>query len=447
MNIENTIIQSLLCNPQFFTTTFSHFKKEHFTNIENQELFKSIKAYYSEYQVIPKPKEIGITLRNIKPEKLQENVIQHFKTVMVDDKIHNLEFLIKESQDFVQKQEFIKAILAGADAVKDNKDLKPSYAAIGEALKINFDANVGMDYTELERRLEYYKKMIFGLDTGIPSLDNILGSFRPKTLNIVAAESFGGKSAFMAHCASYQSLQGKNVLYITLEMSEEETAKRIDANVLDIDINNFKNTPDDVFVKAFNSVKDKIGTLIIKEYPAGTFDTLMLEALLGDLYNDKNFTPDIIYLDYITLMKSSRASLSVGTYQYYKLIAEEIHSFSKRYNLPVVTAVQKNRAGYGNKESGLEAVADSMGLAFTADTFFSIVRTKELDELNQILVTIQKNRNTGNMNSITIGFDRSKIRYYDINSEPIVNTGINSTSSFNLHSEDTFDNMNFGADW
>lgn len=443
MQIENTIIQSLLTNPTYFTKTFSHFKQEHFTSIENQEIFKIIKSYYSEYQEVPKAKEIGIKLKSIKPEKLQDSTISHFKTVMTDEKVNNLNFLIKESQDFVQKQEFIKAILSGADAVRGDKDLKPSYAAIGEALKINFDADVGMEYTDIERRLEYYKKKVLGLDTGVKSLDDVVGGFRPKTLNLVAAESFGGKSAFMAHCASHQLLQGKSVLYVTLEMSEEETAKRIDANVLDININLFKSTPNEVFNKSFDSVKNSLGKLIIKEYPAGTFDTLMLESLVGELYNEKNFVPDVIFIDYITLMKSFRANMSIGTYQYYKLIAEELHSFSKRFSVPMVSAVQKNRAGYGNKESGLEAVADSMGLAFTADTFFSIVRTKELDELGQILITIQKNRNTGNMSSVVIGFDSSKIRYYDVTTSDLNNSTPIVEGIIKRESEDIFNSM----DW
>lgn len=372
MQIENTIIQSLLTNPTYFTKTFTHFKIDHFSSIENQEIFKAILKYYSDYQEVPKAKEIGIRLKDINTEKLRDSTISHFKMAMTDEKVSNLDFLIDESQNFVQKQEFIKAIMAGADAVQNKKDLSPIYGMMGDALKINFDADIGMKYTELDRRLEYYKKKVFGIDCGVKSLDDILGGFRPKTLNVVGSVSHGGKSLFMASCASYNILQGKNVLYLTLEMSEEETAKRIDANVLNIDINTFKTTPDEVFNKAYNSVKDSLGTLIVKEYSAGSFDTLKLEALLGDLYNELNFTPDIIYIDYLTLMKSVRANPSIGTYQYYKLIAEELHGFAKKYNLPVVTASQLNRC----LEIGTEVIEKQgvklIGQVQTGDELLSI---------------------------------------------------------------------------
>lgn len=424
MQIENTIIQSLLTNPTYFTKTFTHFKSEHFSNIENQEIFKTIKNYYSEYQEIPKAKEIGLKLKDINSEKLQQSTITHFKSVMKDEKISNLEFLINESQNFVQKQEFIKAILEGADAVQNKKDLAPIYGMMGDALKINFDADIGMEYSELDRRLEYYKKKVFGLETGVKQLDDILGGFRPKTLTIIGSVSHGGKSLKMASCASHNILQGKNVLFLTLEMSEEETAKRVDANVLNIDINTFRTTPDEVFQNAFNGIKDSLGKLIIKEYPAGSFDVLKLEALINDLYNEKDFTPDIIFIDYLTLMKSIRATPSIGTYQYYKLIAEELHGFAKRFNIPIVSASQLNRGAYGNKDAGIESIADSLGIAQTADVFFSIIRSKEMDELNQVLVSIQKNRNTGNMSSIMMGIDYPKMRYYDINGD-ISNTQAN----------------------
>jgi replicative DNA helicase len=427
-NIENTIIQSLLTNPIYFSKVFSHLKVEHFNNIENQEIYSSIKNYYSKYQDAPKPKEIGISLKDIKIEKLQKSTIEHFKAIMKNEKISNFDFLIDKSQEYVQKQEFVKAILGGAEAIQKNTDLAPVYGAIGDALKINFDADVGHNYNNINERLEYYKKKIFGLETGIKDLDDMLGGFRPKTLNVVASVSHGGKSLFMAHCAANLLLQGKKVLFLTLEMSELEVAKRIDANVLDIDINTFKSIDNDTFTNAYNSVKDSLGTLIIKEHPAGSFDVLKLESMMGELYNEEDFIPDIIFVDYLTLMKSTRVPATVGSYTLYKLISEELHGFAKKYNLPIVTAAQLNRSGYGNTSSGIESVADSLGIAMTADTFFSIIRNKEMDDLNQILITFQKNRNTGNMGNTIIGIDYPKMRYYSLTN---TNNDTNNNNSLN----------------
>lgn len=432
-NIDNTILQSLLVNPTYFTKVFSHLQTEHFASVENQEIFKIVKKYYSDYQVIPKAKEVGIKLKELKPEKYQVSVISHFKEVMKSERVDNLEFLITESQNYVQKQEFIRAILKGADDVRDNRDLGESYNLMTEALKINFDANVGMEYSDLDRRLNYYKQNVLGYNSGVKSLDNIFGGFRNKTLNVIGSVSHGGKSLFMASCASSLVLEGKNVLFLTLEMSEEETAKRIDANVLNIDINTFKSTPDEVFHNSYNSIKNNLGKLIVKEYPAGAFDVLKLEALLNELRNEKKLDFDIIFIDYLTLMKSIRATPSIGTYQYYKLIAEELHGFAKRFNKPIVTAAQLNRGAYGNKDAGIESIADSLGIAQTADVFFSIIRSKEMNELNQVLITMQKNRNTGNFSPVILGVDYPHMRYYDISSDDIqANITPEEMASFNM---------------
>lgn len=441
-NIENSIIQTLLINPVYFSKVFSHLKPNHFSSIENQEIFKSIKNYYAEYQEHPKPKEVGISLKNIKTENLQKSTIEHFKMVMKDEKITNLTFIIDETQNHVQHQEFVKAILEGAEAVQKGTDLAPVYGAMGEALKINFDADTGMKYSDLDRRLEYYKKRIFGYETGVKTLDEMLGGFRPKTLNVVGSVSHGGKSLFLASCASHLLLQKKNILFLTLEMSEEETAKRIDANVLDIDINTFKSVEEEIFQKAYNSVKDNLGTLVVKEYSSGMLDVLKLESLLGELLNEDKFIPDIIFVDYLTLMKSTRVLPSIGTYQYYKMIAEELHGFAKKWNIPVVTAAQLNRGAYGNKDSGIESIADSLGIAQTADVFFSIIRSKEMDELNQVLVTFQKNRNTGNMGQMFMGIDYPKMRYYDISGDTNVTYSPKSDVKSNFDDLDGLDGLN-----
>jgi len=221
-------------------------------------------------------------------------------------------------------------------------------------------------------------------------------------------------SAFMASQAANMILKGKKVLYVTLEMSEEETAKRIDANILDVDINELRNTGIEVLTEKFNKIKDVIGELIIKEYSAGTFNIIHLETLLQEL-SVKNFVPDAIFIDYIGLMASSRISLSAagGTYGYIKSIAEELHGFAKRFDTRIITASQLNRGAYGNVNAGLESVSDSIGLVQTADVFYFIINSDAMKEANQVLIKFEKNRNTGMLNSILMEVDFPKMRYTD----------------------------------
>lgn len=418
MSIEDTIIQTLLTNKDYFGKVFSHLKTGHFSKIENAEIFSKIKEYYVQYQIFPPKKEVGLLLKDIKTEKLRSSVIEHFKYIMTDEKCYNLEFLIFETEKHVKNMEFIEAIQVGAEAIQKGKNLEPAYGKMGDALKIKFDTDLGLEFSNLERRLEYYKKKSFGLSTGIPSIDEILdGGIRPKTLNIIAGASHSGKSGMLNNFAAYQTLQGKNGLVFTLEMSEEEWAKRVDSNIFNIDINTFRSTPNNVFESAYNSVKHKLGKLIIKEFPAGTFDVLKMEACLNETQVELGIQIDYIVIDYLTLMKSVRLQPSVGPYSYYKSVAEEVHGFSKKHNMPIFTGSQLNRAGFNNKDAGMENVSDSIGIAQTADTFFIITRTKELDEMGQVAISFSKNRNSGNMSKTIIGFDSSHMRFLDLGRE------------------------------
>lgn len=439
-DIENSIIQSLLNNIEYFNKVFTHLKETHFTQIENIEIFKQIKDYYKEYQEHPKPKEIGLKLKNIKSQNLRDSTLIHFKELMTSDKIQNLQFIVDESEKYVQKMEFTKAILEGADAIQKDGDLNPIYGLIGEALRINFDSDLGLVFTtDVSRRLTYYKRKIQGMSTGVKDLDDILGGgFRNKTLNIVASVSHGGKSAFLAHFAAFRTLQGDDGIYYTLEMPEEETCKRIDGNVLDIDINLFSTTPNEVFEERLSGVQDKLGTLVVKEYPAGVLDVLKIESHINEYFMKYNKLPKYICIDYLTLMKSSRASLNnTNTYSYYKLVAEELHALAKKYNIPVISASQINRSGYNNKDAGLENVSDSIGIAQTADVFMIMKRTKELDEEGHCIYDFVKNRNTGILSQCLLGIDFNKMRFYSLNN---INNNITPANN-----PSKFDNFDYGS--
>lgn len=439
-DIENSIIQSLLNNIEYFNKVFTHLKETHFTQIENIEIFKQIKDYYKEYQEHPKPKEIGLKLKNIKSQNLRDSTLIHFKELMTSDKIQNLQFIVDESEKYVQKMEFTKAILEGADAIQKDGDLNPIYGLIGEALRINFDSDLGLVFTtDVSRRLNYYKRKIQGMSTGVKDFDDLLGGgFRNKTLNIIASVSHGGKSAFLAHFAAFRTLQGDDGIYYTLEMPEEETCKRIDGNVLDIDINLFSTTPDEVFEEKLNIVKNNLGILVVKEYPAGVLDVLKIESHINEYFMEYNKMPKYICVDYLTLMKSSRASLSnTNTYSYYKLVSEELHALAKKYNIPVISCSQINRSGYNNKEAGLENVSDSIGIAQTADTFIILIRTKELDAEGHCVLNFVKNRNTGILSQCLSGIDFNKMRFYSLNN---INNNITPANN-----PSKFDNFDYGS--
>lgn len=435
-NIENTIIQTLLTNSLFFNKVFSHLKETHFQSIENIEVFKKIQEYYSEYKEHPKPKEVGLMMKNIKQDKLRSTVVQHFKYIMTSDKIHNLDFIVQEAEKYVQKMEFTRAILEGADAIQNDKDLTNIYGLIGDALKISFDANIGLNFSDdLERRLDYYKRKIQGKETGVKELDDILGGgFRNKTLNIVGSVSHGGKSVFLSAYAAHRTLMGDDGLFYTLEMPEEETSKRVDANIFDLDINLFSTTPNSVFEEKLVSIKHKLGNLVIKEYPAGYLDVLKLEAHLNEYYLKYGKYPAYICVDYLTLMKSARANIgNTNTYSFYKLVAEELHSLAKRYNIPIISASQINRQGFNNKDAGMENISDSIGIAQTADTFFILVRTKELDNEGQVIFNFVKNRNTGILGTCLVGVDFPRMRFYSL--EQIAGAPIKAAEKF-----DNFEN-------
>ena len=440
-NIENTIIQSLLYNHEYFGKVFTHLKESHFQKIENLEIFKGIKGYYSDFQDAPKAKEIGLKLKDIKSENLKEATVEHFKGLVKDQKITNVDFMISETEKYVQYQEFKNAILKGAEAVQSGKELTDSYKLMGDALSISFDSVEGLNYSsDIDSRLEYYKSKMQGMSTGIPSLDDMLaGGYRKKTLNLIASVSHGGKSAVMASIVSNLTLSGYNGVLITLEMTEMECAKRIDCNILDIDINDFSNTANEVFEKKYNSIKDNLGRLIIKEYPASTMSTLRLESYLNDLYMEDGFKPDFVAVDYLTLMTSSTVTMSAGSYQYYAAVGKELHGFAKRNDVMLLSLVQINRSGYNNSEAGIENISESLAIAQVADSLAILTRSKEMDDVKQCRLTFVKNRNTGNLSSILLGVDFSKMRFYDID----VGSSFTNKPTTGFEMEDMFGMNNF----
>lgn len=421
--MEETILQYLLINSDYFTKIFPFLKVSQFQKIENVEIFKLIQKYFNKFEKNPRPKEIFLLIQQNINNPLKEKVLDQFKKILKSSKISNFDFLLSETEKYIQKTELIDAIYKSAEIIEKNESFEGVLNLIEKALQINFDYNTGIDYTSdtnIEERYNYYHDFSKGINLGIRSLDEDLNRIKNKTLNIILGASHSGKSAFLVSSAASALLQKKNILFLTLEMSEQEIAKRIDSNLLGISTNEIKNLKKEEYLQKFKKIQNKLGKLVIKEYSAGTFSTLKLKSLMNDLEAEKNFKPDIIIIDYLTLMASSRVSLAKAgnSYTFYKLIAEELHGFAKKENLPIISASQLNRGAYSQVNAGLDAVSDSLGIIMTADVVIAILNTDELREEHQILAKILKNRNTGKLTTRTLGVDFERMRFFDVDQIP-----------------------------
>jgi replicative DNA helicase len=315
---------------------------------------------------------------------------------------------------------------------------------LSDALGVSFDTWIGHDYLEnSDERFDFYHRVEEKIPFDLEYFNKITkGGLSRKSLNIALAGTGVGKSLFMCHCASANLAQGNNVLYITLEMSEEKIAERIDANLLDVPIAQLPELDKNTFDKKVNRIKSKYeGKLIVKEYPTASVHAGHFRHLLNELNLKKNFKPNIIYIDYLNICASSRikGGANVNSYTYVKSIAEEIRGLAVEFNLPIVSATQTTRSGYSNTDVGLEDTSESFGLPATADLMFALIATDEMEELNQIMVKQLKNRyNDPGMNRrFVVGIDRSKMRLYDCEQEAqndIIDSGQDDTPSFDKSS-------------
>jgi replicative DNA helicase len=309
-------------------------------------------------------------------------------------------------------------ILDGKDD-KRNKGAIPSL--LSDALGVSFDPNIGHDYIDkFADRYDFYHRVESRIPFDLDYFNKITrGGLPKKSLTVILAGTGVGKSLVMCHFAGAAMMQGKNVLYITLEMAEEKIAERVDANLLNVTMDDLMVMPMDMYTKRMKKLRDKTkGKLIIKEYPTAAANPAHFRALLNDLKLKKNFVPDIIFVDYLNICASARikAGANVNSYTYIKAIAEELRGLAVEFNVPIVTATQTTRGGFTNSDPGLEDTSESFGLPATADLMFALIATEELDKLNQIMVKQLKNRyNNLNLNKrFTVGIDKAKMRLYDL---------------------------------
>lgn len=421
--MEESILKYLLQDNDYYGKVYPHLKKSHFHSMENAEVFGALHDYVIKYDQKPNVKELGMFIKNSPKlsDAIRPKVIEAYKAAMLDAPIENPQFLIDETEKYIQKIELSDAIFKSAELIENNLPFEGVIGMVENALSITFDTDVGLRYDQsTQDRFEYYTQKIQGIPTGIISVDQALGSgYRKKTLNLTVAPSHGGKSALLVADAANFLLQKQNVLFVSLEMTEYEIARRIDANLLNHPANDLGALGYEEYNRRLNEIHKDAGKLVIKEYSAGTFNTIKLKSLMNDLYAQDGFVPDAIVIDYIGLMASSRMNMAQagGTYAYYKLVAEELHGFAKKEDLIMLTAAQLNRGAYDNIDSGLDSIADSLGVIQTADTVLAILSNGQLREYKQALLKFLKNRNTGRLSSHLVEAHFDTMRFLDLDEE------------------------------
>ena len=423
MNLEVTILSNLVYSEKYTRKVLPFLKSEYFTAREHKIIFLEIHEYVSQYDALPSLNALGIEC-----QERTDLTEEQFKDVIgvlnvLSDDISDHDWLLDATEKWCQERAIYLSLMESVK-IADGQDSKKDKGAIpqilSEALGVSFDQHVGHDYvSDAEARYDFYHRKEDKIPFDLSLFNKITkGGLPNKTLNIALAGTGVGKSLFMCHCASSALLQGKNVLYITLEMAEEKIAERIDANLLNIPIQKLSDFPKVMFEKKIaNLAKKTQGKLIIKEYPTASAHVGHFKSLLNDLALKRSILPDIIFVDYLNKCASQRYKGSiVNSYTYVKAIAEELRGLAVEANVPIISATQTTRSGYGSSDVDLTDTSESFGLPATADLMFALISTEELEGMNQIMVKQLKNRynDPTSYKRFCIGIDRSKMRLYDI---------------------------------
>jgi len=421
--IETTILRNLIYNEEYSRKVIPFIKPEYFEQRSEKVIFEEITQFIVKYG-----SAITIEALNIETENrsdLTEDEIKNIRDInssLTDSVVEN-QWLVDSTEKWCRDRAIYLALMesihiADGEDEKKNRDAIPSI--LSDALAVSFDNHIGHDYlNDYEERYESYHRKEDKIPFDLEYFDKITkGGLPNKTLNIALAGTGVGKSLFMCHMASSVLLQGKNVLYITLEMAEEKIAERIDANLLNVNIQNITDLPRPMFESKVTNLAQKTqGTLIIKEYPTASAHSGHFKALLQELALKKSFRPDIIFIDYLNICASSRykAGSNVNSYSFIKAIAEELRGLAVEANLPIVSATQTTRSGFGSSDVDLTDTSESFGLPATADLMFALISTEELEGLNQIMVKQLKNRYNDPtiFKRFVVGIDRAKMRLYD----------------------------------
>ena len=422
--IERTALTQLVTNEQYARKVLPFIKEDYFADKTERTIFSEITKFVDKYNKIPTQTwlEIEVSGRKDLNEEEFKKVVAVIKTLESTDV--DFDWLVNTTEQFCKDKAVYNAIVEGISII-DGKDKLRGPVAIPniltEALAVGFDSRIGHDYLfDYDERYDFYHTVEEKIPFDLEFFNKITkGGLPPKTLNIALAGTGVGKSLFMCHVAANCLSQGKNVLYITLEMAEERIAERIDANLMNITIDDLHELPKQMFDdKIAKIIKSTSGKLIVKEYPTASAHSAHFRGLMKELAIKKSFKPDILFIDYLNICTSSRfkGATNVNSYMYIKAIAEELRGLAVETNLPIMSATQTTRSGFVSSDVGLEDTSESFGLPATADLMFALISNEELDELNQIAVKQLKNRyNDPTVNKrFVIGIDRAKMRLFDV---------------------------------
>jgi len=444
VNMEEMILSNLLNNENYIRNVSPFLKKEYF-NRTNVTVFNLILDYFTNYNNPPTKHAMKIELDN-----LSVNQDNYDYSIDLIDRLNSSEddndWLTEKTEKWCQDKAIYNAIMESIQVIEGNseKDKGALPEILSDALSVSFDTHIGHDFLEdYEQRYDFYHQKIERTSFDIDLFNTITrGGVPRKTLNVILAGTGVGKTLMMCHFAAANMMEGKNVLYITLEVAEERIAERIDANLLDIPLNELETYPKQAFDTKIDRLRKKTeGKLVIKEYPTASVGAGHFRHLLNELKLKKKFSPDIIYIDYLNLCISSRMKMggTVNSYTLVKAIAEELRGLAVENNLPIFTATQTNRAGFTSSDVGLEDTSESFGLPATADFMVAAISSEELEGMNQIMVKQLKNRygDPALHRRFVVGVDRSRMKLYNAESQESVLPSIDD--------KPVMDNSDFGA--
>jgi replicative DNA helicase len=423
--IENTILSSLIHNEEYARKVVPFIKDEYFGDNDTKVLFQEIRKYIDQYNGLPTKEALQISIdeRDDLNEERYKNISESIDDMGYDNDTE-LDWLLDKTEKFCQDKAVYNAVRKSI-LVLDGKDKEYDKGAIpqllSDALGVAFDTNIGHDFVEnADQRFDFYHTKEDKIPFDLDYMNKITkGGVSRKSLSIALAGTGVGKTLFMTHCAAANLMEGLNVLYITMEMAEERIAERIDANLLDLTLDDLRYLTRDVYHSRMSNIRKRTnGKLIVKEYPTASAGSNHFRFLLNELKLKKNFIPDIIYIDYLNICMSSRMKqgANVNSYTYIKAIAEELRGLAVEFNVPVFSATQTTRSGYSNSDMDLTDTSESFGLPATADFMFGLISSEELENLGQIMVKQLKNRwgDIANPKRFVVGIDRSRMKLFNV---------------------------------
>ena len=455
--IEKTIISNLLFNEEFSRKVFPYIKDEYFDENTHKKIFSTYSEYVEKYKEPPSIEALKISIDNRKDlnEDAYKEVCKSIDELTIDNNT-NQEWLLSQTEKFCQDKDLYNSIRK-AILILDGQDKDYDKGALpkllSDSLGISFDSSVGHDFLEdFDDRYDYYHRKEERLSFDIDIFNKITkGGLPRKSMTVLLATTGGGKSLIKCHLAATSLMFGRNVLYITMELPEEEVARRIDANLLDTRLDDLLVLPKEVYQSRVNKIKSKTpGKLIIKEYPTGSAHSGHFRHLLNELRLKKNFTPDIIFIDYLNICASSRVkgAASANSYTLVKSIAEEVRGLAMEFGVAIVTSSQFNRSAYDSSDVDLSNTSESMGITHTADAIFGLISNEELEERKQLMIKQLKNRwgDLSYYKRFMVGIDRAKMKIFNLE-EDAQNKVMSESKTTKSEDKPVFDKGAFNDEW